>query len=182
MPPAERSTLYRTTDCEVPGTRYSNNNNTAAVSKRHNLIHAPVVAANPLLYARTAPAFFVTNYLEVEFGKCFTYLAVRTSVVGFSAVGVNTCTKTAAAVRRRSSQVFLGVFLSFCRAMILIACDEDRPSVRNSLILLPDPDCVGGGLGRACTVPGLPAGRVCCTRIFAKYIKYVSCEFDQLRD
>ena len=28
--------------------------------------------------------------------------------------------------------------------------------------------CVGGGLGRACTVPGVPAGRVCCTHFLAK--------------
>ena len=42
----------------------------------------------------------------------------------------------------------------------MLACDEDHPSVRNSLILLPDPDFVGRGLGRACTVPGLPTGRV----------------------
>ena len=62
----------------------------------------------------------------------------------------------------------------------MLACDDDHPSVRNSLILLPDPDCVGGGLGRACTVPGLPAGRVCCTRFLQKYFKYVCYEFDLL--
>ena len=48
----------------------------------------------------------------------------------------------------------------------VLACDEDHSSARNSLILLPDPDSVGGGLGRAFTVPGLPAGRVRCTRFF----------------
>ena len=62
----------------------------------------------------------------------------------------------------------------------MLACDEDHPSGRNSLILLPDADCVGGGLARACTVPGLPAGRVCCTRFLQSYFKYVSCELDKL--
>ena len=62
----------------------------------------------------------------------------------------------------------------------MLACYEDHPSARNSLILLPHPDSVGGGLGRACAVRGLPAGRVYCTRFLLKYFKHVSCEFDQL--
>ena len=68
--------------------------------------------------------------------------------------------KIAAAARRR----LLSFSETFFSALAVLACDEDHPSARNSLILLPDPDRVGGGLGRACTVPGLPAGRVSCTR------------------
>ena len=59
----------------------------------------------------------------------------------------------------------------------MLSCDEDHPSVRNSLILSPDPDCVEVGLGRACTVPGLPAGRVCSTRLLQNYF---NCELEHL--
>ena len=52
----------------------------------------------------------------------------------------------------------------------MLARDEDSPSVRNSLILLPDFDCVGGGLGRAFTVPGVS---LCCPR-FAQIISNTS--------
>ena len=51
---------------------------------------------------------------------------------------------------------------------------------RNCLIVIPEPDCVGGGLGRACAVPWLPAGLVCCARFLQERFKYVSCELDQL--
>ena len=48
--------------------------------------------------------------------------------------------------------------------------DEDHPSAQTSLIVPPGPDCVGGGgLGRACTVPWLPAGQVCYARFLSSY-------------
>ena len=60
----------------------------------------------------------------------------------------------------------------------MLACHEDHPSLRNSLMLLPDSHCVGVGLGRACTVPGLPG---CAVHVSCKnYLKYVICEFDQM--
>ena len=42
----------------------------------------------------------------------------------------------------------------------LLSGDEVHRTGRNCLIVIPDPECVGGGLGRACAVPWLPAGRV----------------------
>ena len=84
--------------------------------------------------------------------------------------------KIAAAARRRLLSVSWTYFLAFA----VLSCDEDHPSARNVIILLPDPDCVRGGRARACTVPGRPAGRVSWTRFSQKYFIYVSCEFAQL--
>ena len=60
---------------------------------------------------------------------------------------------------------------------------------RNGLIVIPDPDCVGGGLERACAMPWLPVGRVCCARFYRNISKtsavswtswVVDTEFDEL--
>ena len=56
-------------------------------------------------------------------------------------------------------------------ALPVLARDEVHLTGRNCLIVILKPDCVGGGLGRACTVLWLPAGRMC---------ECVSCELDQL--
>ena len=42
----------------------------------------------------------------------------------------------------------------------MLARDEVPITGRNCLIVIPDHDWVGGGFGRACAVPWLPAGRV----------------------
>ena len=64
-------------------------------------------------------------------------------------MNINTCTKLQLLLGECSSAFLRGSF----ELLAVLACDEDHPSVRNSLILLPDPYCVEGGLGRACTVP-----------------------------
>ena len=58
----------------------------------------------------------------------------------------------------------------------MLARDEVHITGQNPLIGIPDPDCVGGGLGLACAVPWLPAGRVC--RLAG--CESVSCEWGQL--
>ena len=53
-------------------------------------------------------------------------------------------------------QRFLDVFFS----LFVLARDEVSLTGRNCVIAIADPDCVGGGLGHACAVLWLLAGRV----------------------
>ena len=47
-------------------------------------------------------------------------------------------------------------------------------------MVIPEPDCVWYGLGRAYAVPWLRAGRVSCAGFRQTRLKYVSCELNQL--
>ena len=53
-------------------------------------------------------------------------------------------------------------FISETHLLVLfvLARGEVHITGRNCLIVIPDLDCVGGGLGRACAVLWIPAGRV----------------------
>ena len=48
----------------------------------------------------------------------------------------------------------------FCVVRATVARDEVHITGRDCFIVIPDPDCVGGGLGHACALLWLPAGRV----------------------
>ena len=48
----------------------------------------------------------------------------------------------------------------FGLALFVLAREEVHLTRRSCLIAIPDPECVGGGVERACAVPWLPAGRV----------------------
>ena len=53
----------------------------------------------------------------------------------------------------------LSVSYTYFLALFVLARDEVHITGRNCLVVIPAPDCFGSGLGRACAVPWLPAGR-----------------------
>ena len=54
--------------------------------------------------------------------------------------------------------------------------DEFHLTGQNCLIVIPEHDGVGDGLGRACPVAWLPAGRVGCACYSQNNFEHVSCE------
>ena len=44
--------------------------------------------------------------------------------------------------------------------------DQIQLTGRNRLLVIPEPDSVGGGVDRACAVHWAPVGRVCRPRVF----------------